>query len=82
MREIIYLQLGNSSNYIGTHFWNIQQAYFTYGDDEEGEEVSWVHHDVSWREGFSTAANAATYTPRVLIVDNKCVYPTIATYKV
>jgi hypothetical protein len=49
MKEIIYIQAGNISNHIGTHFWNAQQSYFTY---KEGEEVL-VDHDVSFREGVS-----------------------------
>lgn len=49
MKEIIYIQAGNISNYIGTHFWNAQQSYFTY---KESEEVL-VEHDVSFREGVS-----------------------------
>ena len=49
MKEIIYVQAGNISNHIGTHFWNAQQSYFTYG---EGEDVL-VDHDVSFREGVS-----------------------------
>ncbi len=49
MKEIIYIQAGNISNHVGTHFWNAQQSYFTY---KEGEEVL-VDHDVSFREGVS-----------------------------
>ncbi len=49
MKEIIYIQAGNISNHVGTHFWNTQQSYFTYS---EGEEV-FVDHDVSFREGVS-----------------------------
>ena len=47
MREIIYIQAGQLSNFIGTHFWNAQESYFTY---EEGDD-SFVDHDVSFREG-------------------------------
>lgn len=49
MKEVIYIQSGHFANYIGTHFWNTQESYFTY---EEGEE-SEVDHDVSFREGLS-----------------------------
>jgi hypothetical protein len=49
MKEIIYIQAGNISNYVGTHFWNAQQSYFTYSRDEE----VLVDHDVSFREGVS-----------------------------
>ena len=50
MREILYFQAGRFSNFIGTHFWNAQESYFTYG--EEAEEPL-VNHDVSFREGLS-----------------------------
>ena len=35
MREILYLQAGTVSNFVGTHFWNEQESYFTYGEDAE-----------------------------------------------
>jgi len=49
MKEIVYIQAGNISNHIGTHFWNAQQSYFTYGGDKE----VFFDHDVSFREGVS-----------------------------
>jgi len=36
MREILYFQLGNYSNYIGTHFWNTQEAYLSQQSGDEG----------------------------------------------
>lgn len=49
MKEIIYIQAGNTSNHVGTHFWNVQQSYFDYSGDKE----VLVDHDVSFREGVS-----------------------------
>ena len=49
MKEIIYVQAGNISNHVGTHFWNAQQSYFAYSGDKE----VLVDHDVSFREGIS-----------------------------
>ena len=67
MHEIITLQLGQKSNYIATHFWNTQEAYFTY---EEGDE-SLIDHGVHFRAG--TAPDGTdTFTPRTLIYDLKC----------
>ncbi|KAI9465930.1 tubulin nucleotide-binding domain-like protein [Lactarius psammicola] len=66
MKEIIYIQAGNLSNHIGTHFWNAQQSYFTY---KEGDEVL-VDHDVSFREGVSPRGEP-TYCPRLLQFDRK-----------
>ncbi|TCD64574.1 Protein dml1 [Steccherinum ochraceum] len=66
MKEIIYIQAGNFSNFIGTHFWNAQESYFTYEDGED----SYVDHDVSFREG-RTLKGEATFCPRLLLFDRK-----------
>ncbi|KAI0127715.1 tubulin nucleotide-binding domain-like protein [Xylariales sp. AK1849] len=66
MREIITLQLGQQSNYLGTHFWNTQESYFTYGEDGESP----VDHDVHFRQGLG-ADGIETYTPRTVIYDLK-----------
>ncbi len=29
-REVVTLQFGSYSNYVGAHFWNAQEALFTY----------------------------------------------------
>ncbi|PSR73010.1 hypothetical protein PHLCEN_2v11114 [Hermanssonia centrifuga] len=50
MKEIIYFQAGNFANYIGSHFWNTQEGYFTYGDEAEDPTVN---HDISFREGLT-----------------------------
>lgn len=49
MREIIYIQAGSFANYVGTHFWNTQESYFTYNDNDEPI----VNHDLSFQEGRS-----------------------------
>lgn len=49
MKEIIYIQAGDMSNHVGTHFWNAQQSYFIYSEDKE----VLVDHDISFREGIS-----------------------------
>lgn len=55
MKEILYIQAGSLANYVGTHFWNTQETYFTYGseedDDDKGEPL--VSNDVSFREGLT-----------------------------
>ncbi|KAI0261263.1 tubulin nucleotide-binding domain-like protein [Gloeopeniophorella convolvens] len=66
MKEIIYIQAGSISNYVGTHFWNAQQSYFTYGEDEE----VLIDHDISFREGISPKGEP-TYCPRLLQFDRK-----------
>jgi len=66
MHEIVTVQLGQKSNYLATHFWNIQESYFTYSENEQ----SVVDHDVHFRPGIG-ADGHETYTPRTIIYDLK-----------
>ncbi|KAK0285142.1 mtDNA inheritance, partitioning of the mitochondrial organelle [Friedmanniomyces endolithicus] len=72
MHEIITLQFGQQANYIGTHYWNTQESYFTY----VGQEESPVDHDISFRAGIG-ANGDETYTPRTLIYDLKGAFGTL-----
>ncbi|EXJ57928.1 hypothetical protein A1O7_05351 [Cladophialophora yegresii CBS 114405] len=66
MHEIITVQLGEKSNYLATHFWNAQEAYFTYSDHEQ----PMVDHDIHFRSGLG-ADGSETFTPRTVIYDLK-----------
>ncbi|KAJ5450259.1 Protein dml1 [Penicillium daleae] len=66
MHEIVTLQLGQRANYLATHFWNLQESYFTYNEGEESP----VDHDVHFRPGLG-ADGSETYTPRTVIYDLK-----------
>ncbi|KAJ4325232.1 mtDNA inheritance, partitioning of the mitochondrial organelle [Neodidymelliopsis sp. IMI 364377] len=66
MHEIVTLQFGSQSNYLGTHFWNTQESYFTYPPEPE----SAVNHDVHFRAGLAPDGSD-TFTPRALIYDLK-----------
>ncbi|KAK4545231.1 hypothetical protein LTR36_003411 [Oleoguttula mirabilis] len=72
MHEIITLQFGQQANYIGTHYWNTQESYFTYA----GQDESPVDHDISFRAGIG-ADGQDTYTPRTLIYDLKGAFGTL-----
>ena len=39
MKEILYIQAGELSNYTGTHFWNTQESYLTLNGSREYTEV-------------------------------------------
>uniref|UniRef100_A0A1A9WAZ8 Protein misato n=1 Tax=Glossina brevipalpis TaxID=37001 RepID=A0A1A9WAZ8_9MUSC len=65
VREILTLQFGNYSNYIGTHWWNIQESGFTYDCDTETSEIC---HDVLYRQGINDNRQI-TFTPRLLLLD-------------
>lgn len=70
MREIVYIQAGNFSSYIGTHFWNTQDAYLNYGEVPEDSPHAYVDNDISFREGL-TSDGTPTYCPRLLLFDSK-----------
>ncbi|PYI27024.1 protein dml1 [Aspergillus indologenus CBS 114.80] len=75
MHEIITLQLGQRANYLATHFWNLQESYFTYNEDEESP----VDHDVHFRPGVA-ADGTETFTPRTVIYDLKGGFGTLRKY--
>ncbi|XP_055911240.1 protein misato [Eupeodes corollae] len=65
-REVITFQFGNYSNYIGAHWWNIQESGFKY--DISDESTSQIDNDVLFREG-QNYKRQTTFTPRLLLVD-------------
>lgn len=65
-REIITLQLGNYANYVGTHWWNIQETTFNYDPNSTAKSI--VNHDLLFREGENQQGNV-TYTPRMVLLD-------------
>ncbi|KAF9883169.1 mtDNA inheritance, partitioning of the mitochondrial organelle [Aspergillus nanangensis] len=75
MHEVVTLQLGQRANYLATHFWNLQESYFTYN---EGDEAP-VDHDVHFRPGVG-ADGSETYTPRTVIYDLKGAFGTLRKY--
>ncbi|KAI8972555.1 tubulin domain-containing protein [Trametes punicea] len=66
MKEILYVQAGPFANFVGTHYWNSQESYFTYGEEQDPI----VFHDRSFREGVNRKGEP-TFCPRVLIFDRK-----------
>lgn len=66
-REVVTLQLGHYSNYVGTHWWNLQDASLSYDPESAPSEI---HSDVVFREG-QTPGGHVTYTPRLIAMDVK-----------
>lgn len=62
MHEILTIQCGNAANYIGTHFWNLQDPTDTTDNSAD------IDHDVLFSAG-QARNGLATYTPRLLIYD-------------
>ncbi|XP_061658567.1 protein misato homolog 1 [Syngnathoides biaculeatus] len=66
-REVITLQLGHYSNFVGTHWWNLQDASLSYDPETPPGELQ---SDVMFREG-QTLGGSITYTPRLIAMDLK-----------
>lgn len=66
-REVVTLQLGHYSNFVGTHWWNLQDASLSYDMDAPLGEIQ---SDVVFREG-QTCGGQVTYTPRLIAMDLK-----------
>lgn len=66
-REVITLQLGHYSSFVGTHWWNLQDASLSYNVDAPLGEIQ---SDVVFREG-QTPGGHITYTPRLIAMDLK-----------
>ncbi|XP_001624271.2 protein misato homolog 1 [Nematostella vectensis] len=67
VREVITLQFGHYANFVGTHWWNIQESSFCY---DAASPKSEINHDCLFREGL-TVTGQETYTPRLLLYDLK-----------
>ncbi len=65
MREILYLQAGNYSNYVGTHFWNTQDMYRSL---DEGNQVD---DSISFTERQNSDVPSSLDPPRqrISVVD-------------
>ena len=77
-KPLITIQCGNYSNYIGSHFWNLQESAFVYNNPNDassksaGYDILEVDNDVLYREG-ETLNKEVTFTPRLIAVDlNQC----------
>ncbi|XP_064609443.1 protein misato homolog 1-like [Liolophura sinensis] len=69
LREIVTLQVGHYSNFVGTHWWNLQEASFVY-DTKSSPADKEINHDVLFREGRNLMGDV-TFTPRLISVDLK-----------
>ena len=71
--DTVTLQFGRFSNYVGAHFWNLQDeligALSQDVDDARGVDVSGLYRASSSSSSHSQSAAGVTYTPRALIYD-------------
>ncbi|KAK1267944.1 hypothetical protein QJS04_geneDACA006536 [Acorus gramineus] len=71
MREIVTVQVGGFSNFIGSHFWNFQDELIGLAEDPGGDPIYKnlaINMDVLYRAG-ETHQGISTYTPRLLSID-------------
>ncbi|EKM75095.1 hypothetical protein AGABI1DRAFT_64922, partial [Agaricus bisporus var. burnettii JB137-S8] len=73
MREILYLQLGDYSNHVGTHFWNMQDEYRSLDMNEQDD----VDTTISFTERYNLDGSYTLY-PRVIIFDQRENFGTLA----
>ncbi|GFN80506.1 misato-like protein 1 [Plakobranchus ocellatus] len=67
-REVVTLQIGSYSNFVGTHWWNLQESSFVYDPQQLATFPKEVNHDILFREG-KTVTGQVTYTPRLVLFD-------------
>ncbi|XP_019109789.1 protein misato homolog 1 isoform X1 [Larimichthys crocea] len=67
VREVVTLQLGHYSNFVGTHWWNLQDASLSYDPETPPGDIE---SDVVFREG-QTQGGHVTHTPRLIAMDLK-----------
>lgn len=69
--EIVTLQIGNYSNHVASHFWNLQESLFVYKlDNKNNTQLPDINHDFLFREGLNSQ-NSLTFTPRAVLIDLK-----------
>ncbi|XP_068188527.1 protein misato homolog 1 [Antennarius striatus] len=66
-REVVTLQLGHYSNFVGTHWWNLQDASLSYDTEAPPGDIQ---SDVVFRQG-ETLGGHITHTPRLIAMDLK-----------
>nr|XP_033778933.1 protein misato homolog 1-like [Geotrypetes seraphini] len=67
-REVLTLQLGHYANFVGAHWWNLQDTVLS-SDSARLQDLE-VCSDVLFREG-QTLNGQETYTPRLILMDLK-----------
>ncbi|XP_043936097.1 protein misato homolog 1 [Protopterus annectens] len=67
-REVVTLQFGNYANFVGTHWWNLQDASLSY--ESKQQQCCEIDSGVLFREGQNLSGHP-TYTPRLILMDLK-----------
>lgn len=59
MKEILYIQAGETANYVGSHFWNTQECYLT----DEDESV--YDRQISFRDSLAPGSEVRHFSLEV-----------------
>ncbi|OAY81458.1 Protein misato, partial [Ananas comosus] len=73
MREIVTIQVGDYANYIGSHFWNVQDELLGLAEDPGADPVfknGLLDMDVFYRAG-ETQQGIFTYCPRMISIGSR-----------
>lgn len=65
-REVVTVQLGNLANYVGAHYWNIEDELSVFADDETSRAAAGLEIDP--HVSFMRLASGR-YVPRAVMVD-------------
>uniref|UniRef100_UPI00358E7D10 protein misato homolog 1 isoform X2 n=1 Tax=Myxine glutinosa TaxID=7769 RepID=UPI00358E7D10 len=66
--EVVTVQLGNYANFVGSHWWNLQEEYLCNGS--QALKHAEINNNVLFREGLAMHGRPK-YTPRVVLLDLK-----------
>ena len=69
-KEVITFQVGNYSNFVGAHYWNLQEALLEDGNSRTNTH-SELNHDILFRNGLDFQTGHSTQRPRVIALDLK-----------
>lgn len=74
MKEILYIQAGEFSNYTGTHFWNTQESYLALTESGGSDEID---PSVAFCENVDDKVSGATIShPKLAYTSLSFIGPT------
>lgn len=76
-RDVICVQIGTAANYVGAHFWNLQDEYLAIPPAERELSPSTFFRAVA--PGSRSARQGLLYTPRLQVVDSTGAFGALST---
>ena len=69
-KEVITFQVGNYSNFVGAHYWNLQETLLEDRNSRENNHNE-LNPDILYRNGLDFRTGHSTHRPRVIALDLK-----------